>query len=211
VGRGTAFDDAVDAFAILQGVNVTDGTTVFATVVAENPDGARVNASSNGVVIDATPPTLAHVGFGIVAGEALRFYSDAACQDLAAVCADLRADGLPFHDAWLRPLWDWRFSEVGRLDLLAPRAATAAPPRTELPAAVPEPLAPPPPLIPVPLTGPASSRPPPAARPCPPPPRCSSGASAISPPPQPTAPPSTPKASPSRPPRRPAHRRRSRT
>jgi len=53
--------------------------------------------------------------------------------DLAAVCADLRAHGLPFDDAWLRPLWDWRFSEVGRLDLLAPRAATADAPAADLP------------------------------------------------------------------------------
>ncbi len=45
--------------------------------------------------------------------------------DLAAVCADLRAHGIPFDDAWLRPLWDWRFPEVGRLDLVSTRPATA--------------------------------------------------------------------------------------
>ena len=36
-------------------------------------------------------------------------------EDLATVCADLRAHGLPFDEAWLRPLWDWRCPELGRL------------------------------------------------------------------------------------------------
>ncbi len=37
--------------------------------------------------------------------------------DLAAVCADLRAHGLPFDAGWLRPLLDWRCPELGRLEL----------------------------------------------------------------------------------------------
>ena len=37
--------------------------------------------------------------------------------DLAAVCADLRAHGIPFDEAWLRPLWNWRFPQIGRLEL----------------------------------------------------------------------------------------------
>ena len=39
--------------------------------------------------------------------------------DLDAVCADLRAHGIPFESAWLRPLWEWRFPELGRFDLAA--------------------------------------------------------------------------------------------
>ena len=35
--------------------------------------------------------------------------------DLAAICADLAAHGLPFDAAWLRPLWEWRFPCVGEL------------------------------------------------------------------------------------------------
>lgn len=45
--------------------------------------------------------------------------------DLAAVCADLRAHGVPFETEWLRPLWAWRFPVVGRMDLVA--TATDAP------------------------------------------------------------------------------------
>ncbi|MCU0793069.1 MAG: transglutaminase family protein, partial [Opitutaceae bacterium] len=39
--------------------------------------------------------------------------------DLAAVCADLRAHGIPFDEAWLRQLWEWRFPAIGRFDLVA--------------------------------------------------------------------------------------------
>jgi uncharacterized protein (DUF2126 family) len=39
--------------------------------------------------------------------------------DLAAICADLAAHGLPFEVAWLRPLWDWRFPLVGELKVAA--------------------------------------------------------------------------------------------
>ncbi len=39
--------------------------------------------------------------------------------DLESVCADLRAHGIPFDSAWLRPLWAWRFPELGRFDLVA--------------------------------------------------------------------------------------------
>ena len=53
--------------------------------------------------------------------------------DLAAVCADLRTHGIPFDEAWLRPLWAWRFPEVGRLDLVASHPATAHTPAAELP------------------------------------------------------------------------------
>lgn len=37
--------------------------------------------------------------------------------DLAAVCADLRAHGIPFEAEWLRPLIDWRFPVAGRLEI----------------------------------------------------------------------------------------------
>ncbi len=58
--------------------------------------------------------------------------------DLDAVCADLRAHGLPFESDWLRPLWEWRFPKVGALNLVytpafAPDAAKDAP----VPASVP--------------------------------------------------------------------------
>jgi uncharacterized protein (DUF2126 family) len=43
--------------------------------------------------------------------------------DLAAVCADLRAHGVPFDTEWLRPLWEWRFPVVGRFDLAEKPAA----------------------------------------------------------------------------------------
>jgi uncharacterized protein (DUF2126 family) len=45
--------------------------------------------------------------------------------DLAAVCADLRAHGIPFDPAWLRPLWDWRFPTIGRLDLIGKKPLPA--------------------------------------------------------------------------------------
>lgn len=35
--------------------------------------------------------------------------------DLAAICADLQAHGIPFDVEWLRPWWNWRFPELGRL------------------------------------------------------------------------------------------------
>lgn len=54
--------------------------------------------------------------------------------DLAAVCADLRAHGIPFDDAWLRPLWEWRFPLVGRFDLVS----TTPPPADAPPDAKPE-------------------------------------------------------------------------
>jgi uncharacterized protein (DUF2126 family) len=58
--------------------------------------------------------------------------------DLAAVCADLRAHGIPFEDEWLRALWEWRFPHLGAFDLsytpaFAPDAAKDAP----VPASVP--------------------------------------------------------------------------
>lgn len=40
-------------------------------------------------------------------------------EDLVAVCEDLRAHGIPFDSAWLRPLWEWRFPEIGRLETAA--------------------------------------------------------------------------------------------
>lgn len=49
--------------------------------------------------------------------------------DLEAICTDLRAHGIPFDSAWLRPLWDWRFPSVGRFDLKA-----TVPPSPDAPA-----------------------------------------------------------------------------
>ena len=34
-------------------------------------------------------------------------------QDLCAICADLRAHGIPFETEWLRPLWEFRFPTLG--------------------------------------------------------------------------------------------------
>ncbi len=38
-------------------------------------------------------------------------------QDLAAICADLNAHGLPFELEWLRPLWEFRFPPLGEFAL----------------------------------------------------------------------------------------------
>ena len=54
--------------------------------------------------------------------------------DLASVCADLRAHGIPFDSAWLRPLWQWRFPVLGRLEIRSIRPLPADAP----PDAVPE-------------------------------------------------------------------------
>jgi uncharacterized protein (DUF2126 family) len=43
-------------------------------------------------------------------------------QDLAAICADLNAHGIPFEPEWLHPLWEFRFPKCGEF------AFTAAPP-----------------------------------------------------------------------------------
>ncbi|MFH1497925.1 MAG: transglutaminase family protein [Verrucomicrobiota bacterium] len=40
-------------------------------------------------------------------------------EDLDAVCADLRAHGIPFDSAWLAPLIDWRCPVLGELELPA--------------------------------------------------------------------------------------------
>lgn len=45
--------------------------------------------------------------------------------DLAAVCADLQAHGIPFSADWLRQLWAWRFPVVGRIDLVSTIAPAA--------------------------------------------------------------------------------------
>jgi len=36
-------------------------------------------------------------------------------EDLTAICADLRAHGLPFDIEWLRPAWEFRFPKIGEL------------------------------------------------------------------------------------------------
>jgi len=43
-------------------------------------------------------------------------------QDLSAICADLRAHGIPFETEWLRPLWEFRFPKLGEF------AITTTPP-----------------------------------------------------------------------------------
>ncbi len=47
-------------------------------------------------------------------------------EDLQAIVADLRAHGLPFDAAWLRPLLDWRCPEIGRLEVPAGAAGEPA-------------------------------------------------------------------------------------
>lgn len=44
-------------------------------------------------------------------------------EDLSAVCADLRAHGIPFQTEWLRPLWEFRFPKLGEFSI--PVAAPA--------------------------------------------------------------------------------------
>jgi uncharacterized protein (DUF2126 family) len=41
-------------------------------------------------------------------------------QDLSAICADLRAHGIPFEDEWLRPLWEFRFPKLGEFTFPTP-------------------------------------------------------------------------------------------
>jgi len=41
-------------------------------------------------------------------------------QDLSAICADLRAHGIPFETEWLRPLWEFRFPQLGAFTIPAP-------------------------------------------------------------------------------------------
>jgi len=49
--------------------------------------------------------------------------------DLADICADLQAHGIPFEVEWLRPLWEWRFPQLGALALTSPPdRKTALPP-----------------------------------------------------------------------------------
>jgi uncharacterized protein (DUF2126 family) len=38
-------------------------------------------------------------------------------EDLAAICADLQAHGIPFNVEWLRPAWDFRFPKLGSLEI----------------------------------------------------------------------------------------------
>jgi uncharacterized protein (DUF2126 family) len=57
--------------------------------------------------------------------------------DLESVCADLRAHGIPFDSAWLRPLVEWRFPGIGRFDLVAKVAPGADAPADEKPADLP--------------------------------------------------------------------------
>jgi uncharacterized protein (DUF2126 family) len=41
-------------------------------------------------------------------------------EDLSAICADLRAHGIPFDTDWLRPLWEFRFPKLGEFTFTAP-------------------------------------------------------------------------------------------
>jgi uncharacterized protein (DUF2126 family) len=44
-------------------------------------------------------------------------------EDLSAICADLRAHGIPFDAEWLRPLWEFRFPKLGEFVLTTPPPA----------------------------------------------------------------------------------------
>ena len=44
-------------------------------------------------------------------------------EDLSAICADLRAHGIPFDTEWLRPLWEFRFPKLGEFALTTPPPA----------------------------------------------------------------------------------------
>ena len=44
-------------------------------------------------------------------------------QNLAAICDDLRAHGIPFELEWLRPLWEFRFPTLGEFVFNAPTPA----------------------------------------------------------------------------------------
>jgi uncharacterized protein (DUF2126 family) len=47
--------------------------------------------------------------------------------DLAAICEDLKAHGLPFDVEWLRPAWEFRFPKIGELALPPPQPITDHP------------------------------------------------------------------------------------
>ena len=44
-------------------------------------------------------------------------------EDLSAICADLRAHGIPFETEWLRPLWEFRFPKCGEFTFTIPAPA----------------------------------------------------------------------------------------
>ena len=44
-------------------------------------------------------------------------------EDLSAICADLRAHGIPFETEWLRPLWEFRFPPCGAFTFTHPAPA----------------------------------------------------------------------------------------
>ncbi len=44
-------------------------------------------------------------------------------EDLSAICADLRAHGIPFETEWLRPLWEFRFPKLGEFAFTTPPPA----------------------------------------------------------------------------------------
>lgn len=44
-------------------------------------------------------------------------------EDLSAICADLRAHGIPFDTEWLRPLWEFRFPKLGEFAFTTPPPA----------------------------------------------------------------------------------------
>jgi uncharacterized protein (DUF2126 family) len=46
-------------------------------------------------------------------------------QDLSAICADLRAHGIPFETEWLRPLWEFRFPQLGEFVFTSTPPASA--------------------------------------------------------------------------------------
>ena len=54
-------------------------------------------------------------------------------QDLSAICDDLRAHGIPFETEWLRPLWEFRFPQLGEFVLTStPPASPAAKAKTKI-------------------------------------------------------------------------------
>ena len=48
-------------------------------------------------------------------------------EDLTAICADLKAHGIPFDVEWLRPAWEFRFPKIGELK---PKLSTLNPQRS---------------------------------------------------------------------------------
>ena len=58
-------------------------------------------------------------------------------EDLAKICADLAAHGIPFDPEWLRPAWEFRFPKLGEFALALQPPADPEKPKAEKPKPIP--------------------------------------------------------------------------